>query len=141
MTTRYWRFAATVLFLLLGGLTTSADAAQTWRFRLEEATIADIHRAIRAKQITATELVQLYFKRIEAYNGPCVKGDVDPKTGLQLGEITSVENAGQLNAYMTLNVRGKRSKTDGTDNDHADNNRDESDWTVATLVWLISLLR
>ena len=47
MTTRYWRIAATVLILLLGGLTTSADAAQTWRFRLEEATIADIHRAIR----------------------------------------------------------------------------------------------
>jgi hypothetical protein len=36
------------------------------RFHLEEATIADVHRAIRAKEITAEQLVQLYFKRIEA---------------------------------------------------------------------------
>ena len=33
------------------------------------------------------------------------------------GEITPVENAGQVNAYMTLNIRGKRSKTDPVDND------------------------
>src|SRR5262245_45259542 len=72
--------------------------AQAARFHLEEATIADIHRAIRAKQITAAQLVQFYFKRIEAYNGVCVKGDVDPATGLMLGDLTPIENAGQLNA-------------------------------------------
>jgi hypothetical protein len=98
-------------------LCAAAQAGQAWRFHLEEATIADVHRAIRAKQITATRLVQNYFKRIEAYNGTCVKGGIDAATGLQLGEITPVENAGQLNAYMTLNVRGKRSKTDTADND------------------------
>ena len=91
--------------------------AQSARFHLEEATIADVHRAIRAKQITATQLVDLYFRRIEAYNGVCVKGDIDPDTGLMLGDLTPVENAGQLNAYMTLNIRGKRSKTDSADND------------------------
>src|SRR3954468_6673366 len=96
---------------------TSHAAAQGWRFHLEDATIADVHRAIRAKQITATQLVNLYFKRIEAYNGTCVKGDVDPTTGLMLGDLTAIENAGQINAYMTLNMRGKRSKTDTTDND------------------------
>src|SRR5712691_5853277 len=94
-----------------------AKAASAPRFHLEEATIADVHRAIRAKEITAEQLVQLYFKRIEAYNGTCVKGEVDPATGLMLGEITPIENAGQVNAYMTLNVRGKRSKTDPADND------------------------
>jgi amidase len=98
-------------------LCTAAQAGQAWRFHLEEATIADVHRAIRAKQITATQLVQYYFKRIEAYNGTCVKGGIETVTGLQLGEITPVENAGQLNAYMTLNIRGKRSKTDTADND------------------------
>ena len=92
-------------------------SAQSGRFHLEEATIADVHRAIRARQITAIQLVQLYFKRIEAYNSVCVKGDVDPATGLMLGDLTPVENAGQLNAYMTLNIRGKRSKTDTADND------------------------
>jgi Asp-tRNA(Asn)/Glu-tRNA(Gln) amidotransferase A subunit family amidase len=94
-----------------------AKAASAPRFHLEEATIADVHRAIRAKEITAEQLVQLYFKRIEAYNGTCVKGEVDPSTGLMLGEITPIENAGQVNAYMTLNIRGKRSKTDPADND------------------------
>ncbi len=92
-------------------------AAENRKFHLEEATIADVHRAIRAKQITATQLVQLYFKRIEAYNGTCVKGDIDPATGLMLGDLTPMENAGQINAYMTLNIRGKRSKTDTSDSD------------------------
>ena len=87
------------------------------RFHLEEATIADVHRAIRAKEITAEQLVQLYFKRIEAYNGTCVKGDVDPATGLMFGDISPVETAGQVNAYVTLNIRGKRSSTDPADND------------------------
>ncbi len=96
-----------------------AKAASAPKFHLEEATIADVQRAIRAKEITAEQLVQLYFKRIAAYNGTCVKGEVDPATGLMLGEITPIENAGQVNAYMTLNVRGKRSKTDPADNDPA----------------------
>src|SRR5262245_29141487 len=95
----------------------TASAASAPRFHLEEATIADVHRAIRAKEITAEQLVQLYFKRIDAYNGTCVRGEVDPTTGLMYGEITPIENAGQVNAYMTLNIRGKRSKTDPADND------------------------
>ena len=86
-------------------------------FHLEEATIPDVHRAIRAGEITAVQLINLYFKRIEAYNGTCVKGEVDAATGLMYGELSPVENAGQLNAYMTLNIRGKRSKTDSADND------------------------
>jgi len=61
--------------LLVAPFVASKAAAQpAWRFHLEEATIADVHRAIRAKQITAEQLVILYFKRIEAYNGVCVKG-------------------------------------------------------------------
>src|SRR5215475_7994063 len=93
------------------------SAAPAWQFHLEEASIADVHRAIRAKQITTVQLVNLYFKRIEAYNGPCVKGEIDPATGLMLGELTPIEHVGQVNAYMTLNIRGKRSKTDAADND------------------------
>jgi len=96
-----------------------AKAAAAPRFHLEEATIADVHRAIRAKEITAEQLVQHYFRRIEAYNGTCVKGEVDPATGLMFGDIAPIENAGQVNAYMTLNIRGKRSKTDPADNDPA----------------------
>lgn len=50
-----------------------ASAAETKRFRLEEATIADVHRAFRAKQLTATQLVNLYLNRIKAYNGTCAR--------------------------------------------------------------------
>lgn len=98
-------------------LSSEAGAGEGRRFRLEEATIADVHRAIRAKQLTTTQLVNLYLKRIEAYNGTCVKGAVDPATGFQLANIEPIENAGQINALMTLNIRGKRSKTDSLDND------------------------
>jgi hypothetical protein len=54
-------------------LSANATAAETWRFRLEEATIVDVHRAFRAKQLTATQLVNLYLNRIKAYNGTCVR--------------------------------------------------------------------
>src|SRR5436189_2039998 len=96
-------------------LASTANPAPAPRFHLEEATIADVHRAIRAKQLTAVQLVNLHLKRIEAYNGTCVKGEVDPATGLMYGELTPVENAGQLNAYVTLNIRGQSSKTDHAD--------------------------
>jgi Asp-tRNA(Asn)/Glu-tRNA(Gln) amidotransferase A subunit family amidase len=84
-------------------------------FHLEEATIADIHRAILAKELTATQLVGLYLKRIDAYNGRCVGGAVDAN-GFVLGDIEPIEKAGKIGALMTLNVRGKRSKTDVADN-------------------------
>jgi len=85
-------------------------------FHLQEATIADIHRAILAKELTATELVGLYLKRIEAYNGQCVQGAADAN-GFVLGDIEPIEHAGKLGALMTLNIRGKRSKTDVADSD------------------------
>jgi len=81
------------------------SAAKTKGFRLEEATIADVHRAFRAKKLTATQLVNLYLKRIKAYNGTCVEGALDPATGLHLGDITPIANAGQLNAFVTLNLK------------------------------------
>jgi amidase len=43
--------------------------AQAPPFRIEEATIADVHRAIRAGQITCAGLVQAYISRAKAYNG------------------------------------------------------------------------
>ena len=56
--------------LVAAFLTTAAPAQEPeWRFRLQEATIADVHRAIRAGQITCRQLVQLYLNRARAYNG------------------------------------------------------------------------
>ncbi len=80
-------------------------AAKKTAFRVEEATITAVHRAFRARKLTATELVSRYFERIKAYNGVCVGGDVDAATGLQLGDITPIPNAGQLNAFITLNLK------------------------------------
>jgi amidase len=113
-TARMFAFAVTI-----GVLAATPAGAQRGAFRLEEATIADVHRAIMARQLTASQLVNDYLKRIAAYNGTCVKGAVDPVTGFQLGDIEPVENAGQLNALITINQRGKRSKTDSADSDPA----------------------
>ncbi|MCV2488858.1 amidase family protein [Geodermatophilus sp. YIM 151500] len=40
-------------------------------FRLEEATIADLHRAIRSGETTCVAVVQHYLDRARAYNGVC----------------------------------------------------------------------
>src|SRR5258707_7970013 len=110
---RAWGLLGVLVLMALSGPAMSADARN---FRLEEATIADVHRAILAKELTATQLVTYYLKRIEAYNGACVNGVVDPKTGFVLGDIAPKEKAGKLGALMTLNLRGKRSRTDSADN-------------------------
>ena len=99
------------------------NAAASSRLNLQEtttlleATIEDVHQAFQEKRLTATQLVDFYLKRIGAYNQTCVQGTVDPATGFQLGDIQPIANAGQINALMTLNLRGKRSTTDPVDND------------------------
>ena len=66
--------------------TAAAGAAQTpGQFRLQEATIAAIQQAIETKQITTVGVVELYLKRIKAYNGTCVN---EPQ-GI-LGPITTI---------------------------------------------------
>jgi Asp-tRNA(Asn)/Glu-tRNA(Gln) amidotransferase A subunit family amidase len=69
-------------------------------FVVEEATIADIQQAITTKQISTVEIVNQYLTRIKAYNGTCVS---QPQG--ELGAITPIANAGQLNALGTLNLR------------------------------------
>jgi amidase len=78
--------------LLLAGHSASAAT----KFHLEEATIAQIQTAITKKHITTEQLVRLYLARIKAYNGTCV----NQPEGI-LGPITTIANAGQLNALAT----------------------------------------
>ena len=47
-----------------------------------------------------TDVVQGYLSRIKAYNGTCVS---EPQ-GI-LGPITTIPNAGKVNALITLNLR------------------------------------
>ena len=48
-------------------------ASAAGKFKLEEATIEDIHGAIKNGQITCKGLVQAYMDRVKAYNGVCTK--------------------------------------------------------------------
>src|SRR3954454_7801573 len=127
---RHLKLLAPSLALTLGltaGLAGSAQAQSAGagrKFEIVEATIADIHKAIRSKQLTATELVSQYLARIKAYNGTCV----NQPQGI-LGPVSPIPNAGNINALMTLNLRPAarkrwgfddrkaRSMTDAVDND------------------------
>src|SRR5688572_27791093 len=46
-------------------------AAAPSRFQVEEATIGDIHAAIKSGQATCKSVVQAYIDRAKAYNGVC----------------------------------------------------------------------
>jgi len=92
------------------------------KFHLEEATIAQIQDAIKSKEITTKQLVELYLKRIQAYNGTCVK---EPKG--MLGPIETIPHAGQLNALSTLNLRPASRKQWGFDDRKARSMTDSAD--------------
>ena len=109
--------------LVLSMLTLQAQAASSKKaFHLEEATITDIQSAILSKKLTTTELVELYLKRIKAYNGTCVS---EPQ-GI-LGPITTIANAGQINALSTLNLRPAVRKSWGFDDRKARSLTDAAD--------------
>src|SRR5207253_6185390 len=59
------------------------SSAQQDPFRFQEATIAGIHAALAAGQLTCTQLTRLYLDRIAAYNmqGPALRAiiTVNPK--------------------------------------------------------------
>src|ERR1043166_1363606 len=70
-------FARPSFFIVatLSALIVSGDELRTqeapFRFHLMEATIPDVHRAIREGQITCRGLVEAYLNRAKAYNGTC----------------------------------------------------------------------
>ena len=63
-----------------------------------------------AKKITSVAIVELYLKRIKAYNNTCVSQPM----GI-LGPITTIPHAGQVNALSTLNLRPSTRETWGFD--------------------------
>src|SRR5689334_20376332 len=79
---------------------TAGDAQPSTTFDIQEATIADIQRAIQTKRITTVEVVEQYLKRVKAYNGTCV----NQPQGI-LGPVTTIPHARQINALSTLNLR------------------------------------
>ncbi|BET67127.1 hypothetical protein ASA1KI_20450 [Opitutales bacterium ASA1] len=87
-------------YVLLDAPTTRVHAAKAEAFVVEETTIARIHDAILAGELTSTRLVHLYLERIKAFNGTAVE---EPE-GI-LGPIVPKPHAGGLNALITLNLR------------------------------------
>src|SRR5215467_2430882 len=67
-----WIATAAVAMVLTGAATNSTHGQTTAltpsSFHLLESTIADVHAALRAKQTTCRTLIDLYLKRIDAYD-------------------------------------------------------------------------
>ncbi|MDE2357031.1 MAG: amidase [Alphaproteobacteria bacterium] len=63
---------AAILGVTLGPVAGAQAAPPTPKFEVEEATIASVHAALAARQITCRQLVDAYLDRIAAYdkNGP-----------------------------------------------------------------------
>lgn len=116
------------------------------KFEIVEATIEDIHEAIKTGGVTCEQLVHRYIDRIKAYNGQCVQPAPDPREDL-LGytgplnsgflapslsdpsrqlmyETIAPTEAKQLNALITVNIRGERSVTCSGDCDNDPNKPD-----------------
>jgi len=87
-------FLAKRAFFLIATILVIAQASnsQQPRFHLQEATIDDMHRAIRSGQITCHGLVQLYINRAKAYNG--VSDMLVTKDGEAVPQAPGVVRAG-----------------------------------------------
>src|SRR3984885_2172553 len=106
--------------LIAAGAT--AGAQSSTQFHLQEASIADIQRAIMAEKITSRSLVELYLKRIQTDHHPCVS---QPRG--MLGPITTIPHARQVNALSTLNLRPPARKTWGFEERKARSLTDRTD--------------
>jgi amidase len=99
------------------------------RFHIEEATIDGIQSEILKGRLTSTQVVEMYLRRIKAYDGPCV----NMPEGL-LGPFTTIKHAGQINSLITVNLRPANRVAFGIDahkarsmTDALDNNPDMPD--------------
>jgi Asp-tRNA(Asn)/Glu-tRNA(Gln) amidotransferase A subunit family amidase len=101
---------AVTVTLAVGAPENLSYASTPTTFNIMEASIEGIQSAILAKQLTSEQLVRMYLTRIKAYNGTCVK---EPKGSL--GPVTTIPNAGQINAISTLNLRPAARKALGFD--------------------------
>ena len=68
----------------------------------EEATIADLHQAIREGRTTCTAVVQAYVERARAYNGSCTA--LVTRDGAPVPAAAGATRAGRKVAYATATV-------------------------------------
>jgi amidase len=101
-TPRRLLIVSVLVFTLAVVLAASTGASAFQLFRTEEASIADIHAALKARTLTCRALVQMYLDRIEAYD----------KKGPALNAIVTV-NANALTIADALDVRFAQSGPTG----------------------------
>jgi hypothetical protein len=77
--------------------------AKTQAFRLEEATIDDLHAAILSGAITVAEVVQRYLARVRAYNG--VASMLVTQDGAPVAEAPGVTRADKALKFPTQTVK------------------------------------
>ena len=102
------KLSRSVVVLILGCLAVSScvrsqDApADDFQFHLEEARIADVHRAIQEGQLTCVGLVQRYLDRAQAYNG--VTNQLVTRDGAPIPPSPGVVRAGSPLEFPTETV-------------------------------------
>jgi Asp-tRNA(Asn)/Glu-tRNA(Gln) amidotransferase A subunit family amidase len=89
------------IILLLFALAPALAWGQN-QFHLQEATIADIHNAIKAGQITCQGVIEAYIARAKAYNGVCT--ELVTKDGAALAPVKGVVRAGSPVQFPTKTV-------------------------------------
>src|SRR5665213_1029707 len=72
-------------------------------FRLEEATIDELHAAIQAGATTVVEVVQQYLARVRAYNG--VSSMLVTSDGMAVAAAQGVVRAGAALQFPTQTVK------------------------------------
>ena len=102
------KLSRSIVVLILGFLAVSScdrsqDApADDFQFHLEEATIADVHRAIQEGQLTCLGLVEMYLDRARAYNG--VTNQLVTRDGAPVPAVPGMVRAGAPVEYPTETV-------------------------------------
>jgi Asp-tRNA(Asn)/Glu-tRNA(Gln) amidotransferase A subunit family amidase len=71
-------------------------------FSIEESTIADTHRAIKAGEVTCKGVVQAYLDRVKAYNGTCTA--LVTKDGKPIAPAKGIIRAGAPITFPTKTV-------------------------------------
>lgn len=94
------------LLLLLLATISAPDAQTPSPFRVEEATIAEIHAAMKARRVTCRSLVEQYLRRIEAYdkNGPALNAlvQINPDAVKQADELDQRGFGGALHCVPMI---------------------------------------
>jgi len=96
-----WWMATSAVFALVLMLSTTLAPAQR-QFRIDEATIADIHNAIKSGQTSCRLIVQAYISRAKAYNGTCTA--LVTKDGAPIPRVTGAVRAGAALTFPTQTV-------------------------------------